>query len=596
VCIPCHMASLGCSSVKWNMCSLSGAGAVSMTQYRQPKLMEAVRAMPTWNVDPDGTHGEVFTRRWVVDLILDLAGYEASADLGASVIVEPACGTGSFLVPIVERLVESCDRHGRSISDLGPAVRAFDLLDRNVDVARGSVAARLVELGQPADLAESLSSEWVSRGDFLLGAGLDGSRQAGFVVGNPPYVRLEDVPAEVSEAYRSECATMRGRADLYVGFFEKGLSMLGPEGRLAFICADRWMHNQYGERLRALVASEYAVDTVVVMHGVDAFEDTVSAYPAITVLRNGSQGPARVVETADGFDESDARTVAQWLAERSEPALVGGHFDAATLQGWFTGSNHWPTGSPGTLELIADIEQRFGPLEDWQTGTRVGIGLATGCDDVFVVKDAPGVERCRLLPMLTARDISSGAPQWSGRFLVNPWEDGCLVDLEEYPGLASYLQRHGTRIRQRYVARSQPASWYRTIDRVDLELQARPKLLLPDIKATAHPVLDEGGFCPHHNLYYVVSDKWDLEVLGGLLLSDIANLFVGAYCVKMRGGAYRFQAQYLRKIRVPAPDAIAAAAAAALAAAFRRRDRAAASAVAAELYGISRSDLLAAVA
>ncbi len=78
------------------------------------------------------------------------------------------------------------------------------------------------------------------------------------------------------------------------------------------------------------------------------------------------------------------------------------------------------------------------------------------------------------------------------------------------------------------------------------------------MKAAAHPVLDEGGFYPHHNLYFVVSDVWDLEVLGGLLLSDIANLFVGAYCVKMRGGTYRFQAQYLRKIRVPDPESIRA--------------------------------------
>ena len=562
-----------------------------MTRYRQPKLMEAARAMPTWTIDPDGTHGEVFTRRWVVDLILDLAGYRAADDLGASVIVEPACGAGAFLGPIVERLAESCTRHGRSLADMAPAIRAFDVLDRNVDAAREAVAARLVELGQAADVAESLSSQWVFRGDFLLGAGFDDSLQADFVVGNPPYVRLEDVPTEVSAAYRSECSTMRGRADIYVGFFEKGLSMLSPEGRLAFICADRWMHNQYGERLRALVASEYAVDTVVVMHDVDAFEDTVSAYPAITVLRNGRQGPAHVVEAMNGFGATDGRTVAQWLAGGHNVAPGEGCFNAVRLDRWFGGSGLWPSGSPIRLELLSDLEERFDPLEDWRTGTRVGIGVATGCDDVFVVEDAPDVERCRLLPILAAPDIASGTPRWSGRFLVNPWEGGRLVDLQEYPGLASYLKRHGTRIRARHVARNRPASWYRTIDRVDPGLQARPKLLLPDLKAAAHPVLDTGGFYPHHNLYYVVSEKWDLEVLGGLLLSDIANLFVGAYCVKMRGGTYRFQAQYLRKIRVPAPDAIDAATASALAQAFKDRDRAAATDAAAALYGISRSDL-----
>ncbi len=567
-----------------------------MTRYRQPKLMEAARAMPSWTVDPDGTHGEVFTRRWVVDLILDLAGYRADEDLGASVIVEPACGAGAFLGPIVERLAESCRRYGRSLAEMGQAIRAFDVLDRNVDAARESVAARLVELGQSADIAANLSSQWVSRGDFLLGAESDGSLQADFVVGNPPYVRLEEIPTEVSAAYRSECSTMRGRADIYVGFFEKGLSMLGPEGRLAFICADRWMHNQYGERLRALVASEYAVDTVVAMHDVNAFEDTVSAYPAITVLRNGRQGRAHVVEAMDGFDAADGRTVAQWLADGRDVVPDEGCFSAARLDQWFGGSGLWPSGSPIGLELLADLEERFDPLEDWRTGTRVGIGVATGCDDVFVVEDAPDVEPCRLLPILTAQDIASGTPRWSGRFLVNPWEGGRLVDLDQYPGLASYLQRHGTRIRARHVARRRPASWYRTIDRVDPGLQARPKLLLPDLKAAAHPVLDTGGFYPHHNLYYVVSDKWDLEVLGGLLLSDIANLFVGAYCVKMRGGTYRFQAQYLRKIRVPAPDAIDAPTASALSQAFKDRDRAAATDAAAALYGISRSDLLSAVA
>ena len=550
--------------------------------------------MPTWTVDPEGAHGEVFTRRWVVELVLDLAGYRAAEDLGASVIVEPACGTGAFLVPIIARLAESCARHGRPLEAMGPAVRAFDVLDRNVDAARESVASRLVELGQPADVAESLSSRWVCRGDFLLGAGFDSSLQADFVVGNPPYVRLEDIPAEASAAYRSECATMRGRADIYVGFFEKGLSMLGSEGRLAFICADRWMHNQYGERLRALVASEYAVDTVVVMHDVDAFEDTVSAYPAITVLRNGHQGPARFVQAADGFDAADGRTLARQLADSDDVAVSGGRFEAAKLDRWFDGGGHWPSGSPGTLELIADLEERFAPLEDWRTGTRVGIGVATGCDDVFIVEEAAGVERSRLLPMLTAHDVASGTPRWGGRFLVSPWEEGRLVDLAVYPGLAAYLQRHQTRIRARHVARNRPASWYRTIDRVDPSLQARPKLLLPDIKAAAHPVLDTGEFYPHHNLYYVVSDKWDLEVLGGLLLSDIANLFVGAYCVKMRGGTYRFQAQYLRKIRVPAPDSIDAATATALASAFRRRDRTAATAAAAELYGINKAALVAA--
>jgi len=279
-------------------------------------------------------------------------------------------------------------------------------------------------------------------------------------------------------------------------------------------------------------------------------------------------------------------------ASSEEPA-PSKSFEAAELPTWFSGGDHWPSGSPSRLELIAHLEKNFAPLEDLRTRTRVGIartrvgiGVATGCDEVFVVPEACGVEESRLLPLLTAADISSGEPRWSGRYLVNPWDDGKLVDLTSFPGLSAYLERHGERVRGRHVARRQPTNWHRTIDKVDPGLQARPKLLLPDMKAAAHPVLDHGDFYPHHNLYFVVSDDWDLEVLGGILLSEVANLFVGAYCVKMRGGTYRFQAQYLRKIRVPDPASIPADASEHLRSAFKKRDAAAATAAAWPLYGI----------
>ena len=250
------------------------------------------------------------------------------------------------------------------------------------------------------------------------------------------------------------------------------------------------------------------------------------------------------------------------------------------------------SGSPILLELLADLEERFDPLEDWRTGTRVGIGVATGCDDVFVVEDAPAVERCRLLPLLTAPDIASGTPRWSGRFLVNPWEDGRLVDLGEYPGLGSYLQRHGTRVRARHVARKRPASWYRTIDRVDPELQARPKLLLPDLKAAAHPVLDTGGFYPHHKLV--------LRRIRQVGPRSVGRAPVVGYREPVRWCLLREDARWHLPIPGPvpeedpssSPDAIDAPAAAALAHAFRNRDRATATDAAAALYGISNSNLL----
>ena len=64
-------------------------------------------------------------------------------------------------------------------------------------------------------------------------------------------------------------------------------------------------------------------------------------------------------------------------------------------------------------------------------------------------------------------------------------------------------------------------------------------------------VYDEGHYYPHHNLYFVTSSCWDLQALQALLRSSVAKFFVANYSVKMRGGYLRFQAQNLRRIRLP---------------------------------------------
>ena len=535
--------------------------------------------------DGQSNHGEVFTKRWVVEFILDLVGYRPEEDLASRVVVEPACGSGAFLIPIVDRLVASSRMHGKELAAASGAIRAFDVLAPNAEAARKAVVERLGEHGLPVEVAEKLANNWVTTTDFLLHD--HPAASAEFVVGNPPYVRLEDVPRPLTDAYRRACPTMRGRSDIYVGFLEMGLRLLRDGGKLGFICADRWMHNQYGGALRQLITSSYAVETVVSMHDVDAFEDEVSAYPAIVVLRNGRQDAVNIVDTRADFSAEDADVISEWVDEQT-PSMKRAAAEGARLTTWFQGTPSWPAGNPARQALVADLESRFPPLESLATGTRVGIGVATGCDDVYIATDSEVVEQDRLLPLLLASDTREGKADWSGHYLVNPWNRDGLVDLTVYPRLRAYLEANEERLRNRHVARKRPRSWYRTIDRVDPELRTREKLVLPDMKARANPVLEIGESYPHHNLYFVVSEAWDLEVLGALLLSDVANALIGAYCVKMRGGTYRFQAQYIRRMRVPDPTEIDRATQRLLAAAFQDRDREAATDIAAKVFGIDR--------
>jgi len=533
-------------------------------------------------------YGEVFTRRWVVEVLLDLTGYTTDRDLSQLRLLEPSCGSGSFLGLAVERLIASAKAHGRGLGSLGDAIRAYDLQAEHVQVCRVLCRDLLVAAGESAPTASALAERWVRHADFLLTGLLSGIEDspADVVIGNPPYIRYDDLADDLAALYRSTWPTMRGRGDIYVGFIERALRVLAPGGKVGFICADRWMRNQYGADLRKLVGDRYAVEHVWTMHDVDAFEAEVSAYPAITVLGNHLQGPAVVADTTAAFGASGASALEHAVRDKAFSEFSGIGVTAHMLPHWFGGGELWPTGSPARLALIENLNDRFAPLDDPATATKVSIGVATGADRVYITKDPSVAEPDRILPLAMARDLTSGTFEWQGNYLVNPWaDDGSLVPLASYPKMAAYLSGHPV-LKERFVAKKAPGSWHRTIDKVDAKLTGRPKLLLQDMKTTIHPVLEPGGYYPHHNLYYIVSDTWDMEVLGGLLLSRIAQAFIEAYCVRMRGGTLRFQAHYLKRIRVPDPSSLPTGAAEQLRAAFRTRDVGAATEAAAKVYGI----------
>lgn len=550
----------------------------------QQSLSLAVLPVPPLLLEPKGA---VYTKRWVVELLLDLAGYIPESNLVDALAVEPAAGDGAFLGPMIERLADSCRRLGRPLTDCADSLIAYELDEKSAERARTLALEVLRQQGAEWKTATSLAQTWVRTGDYLF----DSMHvEADFVIGNPPYVRLEDIPEETAQLYRHAFPTMRGRADLYVAFFEAALQQLRDNGTCAFICADRWMRNQYGAELRKMITSEFSVDVVLEMHQADAFEDEVDAYPAITVLRRKQQGQTIVASAGPEVAGLPSGALAMQLLGNGTAvratASLGLH--RTHIDSWFQGADPWPCQSPEQLALLRRLEEAFPALEGH---AKVGIGVATGNDKVFVTKHAALVEPSRLLKLALASDIRGGTMRWSGHYLVDPWNGTGLVTLNDYPRMRDYFEKHEAALKERHTALKSKHAWYKTIDRVTHTLTQRPKLYIADIKDILDPVLDTGETYPHHNLYFIQSDVWDLEVLGGLLISAIGQFFVASYGVRMRGGYLRFQAQYLRRIRVPAPQTLSQDDTDALIQAFRQRDRQLATQTALRIYGIDGHEM-----
>lgn len=528
----------------------------------------------------DPNYGEVFTRRWVVDAMLDLVGYTADRDLTKLVLVEPSIGSGAFWVPLVQRLLASAATRGVPPVALSDCLRGFDVQPEHVDTCLKESVGLLVDTGLDVDTARLVAGRWLTAADYLLD---DEDIRADIVIGNPPYIRSDELDQQAEQTYRRMYRAMSGRADIYVAFYEKGISQLKPGGRHAFICADRWMRNAYGSHLRKIVASTCGVDAVWQMHDVDAFEAEVSAYPAITILTRGGQGRAVIADCGERFGEDEAQLLVKFTLGQDK-TIHNSAFSAHQIAHWFEGDDLWPAGDPDRIALLDDLNSRFPTIE--QAGAKVGIGIATGADKAYIVPSSVDVEPDRKLPITMTKDIRDGHFKWGGNVLLNPWlPDGSLVDLSSFPKLAAQYEAH-PKLRERYVAKKQPSAWFKTIDRVNQGLIDQPKLLLQDMKAQITPVYEPGGHYPHHNLYWITGEAWDLKVLGGILLSSVAQAFIEAYGVRMRGGTLRFQSQYLRKIRVPNPSSIAPDVAMDLVQAFESGDRRAATRAALRAYGL----------
>ena len=542
--------------------------------------------MPAATKNDDEYHGEVFTRRWVVEFMLDQARYTVDRDLSVVRLVEPAAGSGAFVLPALERLSNSLKGYGKTLADVGDCFRAFELQEKNTKALRLEMTGLLKAHGWRAKDVRRFVQDSVTTADYLLTGHFPNSVDV--LIGNPPYIRHDDLDPMKLTAYRKASPAMVGRSDVYIAFFDIGLDTLDDEGVCVFICADRWMRNDYGKGLRAKTHTGYAFDLVLTMHEADAFEEEVSAYPAITVIRRGRQGPAVVADGDADFHEAQAARLSKWMKNPHKRLNATG-ITADTVEAWFKTDQSWPVGSPAFLAWLEQIEESLCLVE--QTGIKFGIGVATGADEVYVVKGdrIPEIEPERLLPLIVADDIRQGGLfRPTGTMLVNPWDEDGLVNLADWPKFAAYLGKHPG-LKSRHTAKANPTKWHKTIDRVNFDLIDRPKLLFQDMKAETTPVLHAGGMYPHHNLYYAVAteNRWDLEVLGGLMLSKAFEAQVAAYCVKMRGGTLRFQTQYLRRVRVPRPEDISASVQEALRVAFIKRDRDAASRAALDAYGLN---------
>lgn len=520
------------------------------------------------------------------------------AELSRLRVLDPACGSGAFLIAAYDALAHEFERCNRALAELlgsGQQTGLFDLtrtllnsnlfgVDKNgesVEIARLALWLKTAERGKALTfldrnvrqgnsvvsdpMVDPRAFDWeagrVAR-SFLEGPvppgenfeSYDARWREGFdvVLGNPPYVRQE-LLTPYKEHWRQHFTCFDGTADLFVYFFERGLKLLRPGGRLGFIVSNKWLRGGYAERLRALLSREYTIEALVDFGHAPIFPDA-DAFPCIlTVRRQAPEPEHRVFVTQYPREELGKDLVANYVDAHRFPMPQS----ALRPEGW-------TLERPEVQALLQKLRERGTPLGEY-TGTKPYRGVLTGCNEAFLVDQATKERLCRedprsaelLKKYLRGQDVSRWAPQWAGLWMIFARRG---VRIDDYPAIRAHLERFRAELEprprdfkgDRWPGRK-PGSyrWYEIQDSVEyFELFEKPKLLYPDIMWRADFGLTPAGTYTNNTVYLLSShDAW--------LVSTLNSPAMWAYLWRTaqhgKDEALRMFGEYVISLPIPTP-------------------------------------------